>query len=427
MRISLHILFPILSQHAEMAAHLWLIRARAVHAPHYDLKDLVRLDGRIEAQLDGLRVAGGEGLRLCLEQIGPAEPGTLFAAGAVALEQKRELFAELLAWAAVDGRLARPLVAALCWQGARAAEPMIAELLGSEEEAGRYIGLSAAACLRRPADGWVEKGLQDGSPLVRARALRAVGEYGRVDLWRSIHGALGDVLPACRYWAAWSACLLGQQAGVEVLWDTAVRHNLMQERAVEAISLCLSADAALAWQRDLVSKQFVRQALLCARTAPDARSLPWLFEMMDVPEHARLAGEAFTFLTGLDLAKQDLERDAPAGFEAGPNDDPTDERVAMDPDEDLPWPDPGKLKKSWHKIGAGFAAGQRYLLGQPLTTESLGEVLRSGKQRARRVAALALCRLRPGLIETRALAMQQKAVLGVPLRAKLSDSPTQHV
>jgi uncharacterized protein (TIGR02270 family) len=75
----------------------------------------------------------------------------------------------------------------------------------------------------------------------------------------------------------------------------------------------------------------------------DSRTIPWLIEHMDVPQDARLAGEAFSMITGLDLAYLDLDRDAPPGFQSGPNDDPADENVALDEDENLPWPDRAKI------------------------------------------------------------------------------------
>lgn len=51
----------IVSQHVEEAAFLWLLRDSAVGQPHYSIDDLENLDRRIEAHLDGLRIAGNEG------------------------------------------------------------------------------------------------------------------------------------------------------------------------------------------------------------------------------------------------------------------------------------------------------------------------------------------------------------------------------
>jgi hypothetical protein len=45
----------VVAQHAEEAAFLGTLRQRAVSEPHYALKDLMVLDQRVEAHLDGLR------------------------------------------------------------------------------------------------------------------------------------------------------------------------------------------------------------------------------------------------------------------------------------------------------------------------------------------------------------------------------------
>jgi len=55
--MSFPVISSIVSQHAEEAAFLWLLRSNATGAAHYSLKDLAKLDGRVEAHLDGLRVA----------------------------------------------------------------------------------------------------------------------------------------------------------------------------------------------------------------------------------------------------------------------------------------------------------------------------------------------------------------------------------
>lgn len=52
------IIQKIIDIHAEEAAFLWLLRRGAVHAPHYDLEDLAKLDARVEAHIHGLRTAG---------------------------------------------------------------------------------------------------------------------------------------------------------------------------------------------------------------------------------------------------------------------------------------------------------------------------------------------------------------------------------
>jgi len=45
------IILDIVSQHAEEAAFLWLLRSNAIYQPHYALKDLAKLDDRVEAHL----------------------------------------------------------------------------------------------------------------------------------------------------------------------------------------------------------------------------------------------------------------------------------------------------------------------------------------------------------------------------------------
>ena len=78
----------VVGQHAEEAAFQWLLRDSAVSAPHYDLADLAKLDGRVEAHIDGLRIAGDEGWNLCAEALERQEAGEVFAAGVLALKSK---------------------------------------------------------------------------------------------------------------------------------------------------------------------------------------------------------------------------------------------------------------------------------------------------------------------------------------------------
>ena len=115
--------------------------------------------------------------------------------------------------------------------------------------------------------------------------------------------------------------------------------------------------------------------------------VPWLIVQMEDAKLARLAAEAFSALTGLDLTSADLQRESPEGLEIGPNDDPNDSLVAMDQDEGLPWPDSAKVDAWWKANGAGFTPGCRYFMGEPPDREKCLQVLKTGRQRQRRAAA----------------------------------------
>ena len=114
-------------------------------------------------------------------------------------------------------------------------------------------------------------------------------------------------------------------------------------------------------------------------------------------------------ITGADLAYLDLDANRPEGFEAGPNDDPKDENVAPDPDEDLPWPHPPRIRAWWDVQKSKFAPGKRYLAGKEIGAASAGDVLKTGRQRQRLAAALELAILQPGtpLVEVRAPGFRQ--------------------
>jgi uncharacterized protein (TIGR02270 family) len=131
---------------------------------------------------------------------------------------------------------------------------------------------------------------------------------------------------------------------------------------------------------------------------------------------ARLAGESFTMITGVGLAYRDLERKPPEDFQAGPTEDPKDDNVEMDPDDNLPWPEPKLVATWWQKNQGQFQSGTRYLCGKPMTIEWLKEVLRDGYQRQRIAAALELAIRQPGtpMFNVKAPGFRQIQLLGKP-------------
>src|SRR5436853_1006342 len=101
----------IVEQFAEDAAFLWLLRDRSAAQPHMTLRDLARLDERVEAHLDGLRVAGKAGWEMCNKILELSDAGEVFALTVVALELgEAAAVAKALKKAAGSKTLARGLI-----------------------------------------------------------------------------------------------------------------------------------------------------------------------------------------------------------------------------------------------------------------------------------------------------------------------------
>jgi len=170
------------------------------------------------------------------------------------------------------------------------------------------------------------------------------------------------------------------------------------------------------WNKVFADKaDLQRIALLGAGAIGDPALIPWLIDYMSIPDMARVAGESFTMITGVDLAYEDLEGEWPEGFEAGPTEEPEDEDVEMDPDEDLHWPEPELIHKWWSDNKNNFRNGTRYLCGKSISEQQCQHVSRHGYQRQRAAAAIELAMMKPDqpLFEVRAPGFRQQQILGL--------------
>jgi uncharacterized protein (TIGR02270 family) len=408
----------VVDQLAEESAFLWQLRDAAVSEPHYLLADLARLDARVEAQLDGLREMGDAGWDVVRQALESGQPGELFAAAALALESKDEgRINEVLRALEPQPAVARGLISALGWLDSDLATPHIKSLRAAQSPIHRRVGLAASAIHRKnPGPAVLQAAFASDDVILKARALRAVGELGLVDLHIPVRANIKAKDAACRSWAAWSSVLLnGNKDALAYLQGVAEAGGPFSTRAAQTAMRRLPSSDAKIWLKRLVKDvRQLRVALAAAGALADPAVVPFLIDQMKVPTLARVAGESFSLITGVHIAYDKLEGPKPEGFEAGPTEDPADENVAMDPDDNLPWPDPARVQSWWSERRGQFAKGSRYLLGTPIEPESLRQALRTGYQRQRTAAALELALLEPGrpLFEVRAPAYRQRRVLG---------------
>lgn len=406
----------VFEQHALEAAMLWSTRDAAARDAAHDLASLSNLDERVEANLDGLRLADNAGVACARAALDGGEDGEVFVATILAVERgDLRAVAHVLDLVGEDPALGRGVVGALGWVGLEHVQRILAGLLdGRCPPSLHYLGIAACAAHRHDPGAALGYAAVAADPRLKACALAAAGELGRSDLLPELRAELGAADESCRFAAAWAGAILGDPAAARALSEIAAGGG---EHAAAACDLAMRhADpaSAPAFLEHLARDPRGRPAAIAGAAAlGDPAAAPWLLELMQDPPSARGAGAAFTAITGVDLAGDKLAGKAPEGFRAGPSDDPADPDVAMDPDESLPWPEAAALRGFWAREGGRFKRGTRYLLGQPMTPAWLHRVLRTGNQAIRAGVAVELCLREPRrpLFAVRAPAFRQRREL----------------
>lgn len=401
-----------LDEHVEEASFLWLQRSCAVDAPNYSPQQFAELDERLAAHIDGLRVADDEGWKLLESALENEGPEDFFPAAVLAIEAKDGRFEALIERAKKAPDAVPGLMSALGWVSPQFLGGQVKSLLGDSSPLKQKLGVAACALHRQDCGPALNGFVSSSVDSVRIRALRAAGELGRIDLMPQLQAALGDAKAETRFWAAWSAALLGDRAkALDTLVACALKAGPRQMRALQLALQAMQIEAGhklLLQVAELPDAQRLR--IIGAGFIGDPRYVSWLIEQMAHAAVARIAAEAFVSITGADFNLDQLETLPPEGFDEGPTEDPDDENVELPEDIALPWPDVARIRQWWESNKARFNSGSRYFIGQPVTREHCVYVLKEGFQRQRIAAALYLCLLEPStpLFPTSAPAWRQQ-------------------
>jgi uncharacterized protein (TIGR02270 family) len=406
----------VVNQHMLEAASVYLTRHSLLTAPRTKVQVLHRFDERLAAHLDGLAVAGDAAWNICDAALDAPSADAAFPTAVKATSERNiERLDRLLALGAEVPSILRGVIDAFAWVEARRLQGIVAALLASDDAQKRVVGIAACARHRVNPGADPAKHARDASTAVRATAWRAFGELGLIELSSQCADASTDEDPESAFWAAWSAVLMGKDGrALDVVANTAVEPGRHQPQALRlTLQAASSAVARATLGRVTEHAQALRWRLEGSGIIGDPMFVPWLVSHMAAPATSRLAGEAFTLITGTDLEQSGLDGARPADFESGPNEDPDDPNVEMDADDGLPWPDAQKIETWWAANGSRFQKGTRYFMGAPVTRNHCIDVLKRGYQRQRILAAQYLCLLDPGtpLFDTSAPAWRQQRLL----------------
>lgn len=383
------------------ASSLWLRRSRGLKEPHLAPEDIAILERRLDDQLDGLHARIELGWPACEAALALGEPGEAFTAGVMAFHSGDAARIQKAVQAGLANARATPgLVSALGWLPGAIARPWVERLLRGKDLNHKYLGV-AGASVRREDPGELlahilsREDCCQHAPL-HARALRLAGELRRADLRPALIAARSASDRSVRFAALGSLVLLGDRAAARDLHPYVVAPGPHRAKAIQFALRALPLAEARAWISALAQNPAdQRAAIVATGVLGDPHAMPWLITKMTDPLLARLAGEAFTAITGLDLERERLAAPARLELVPGTPDDPADPHAGIEDDENLPWPDPDKIAVLWSRHGARFTLGQRYFLGEAIAAVALRRVLATGAPRQRRAAALELALLDP--------------------------------
>lgn len=383
-------------QFADDASFLWILRSIAVEQPHYQRQDIFQLEQRIDAQLNGLMTSLGDTWPICVEALQHNEPGESFTAAVLAFRSHDVKKIQIAVEAGLSSdETEKGFISALGWLPHKLVHGWIEKFMASKDLDHKYLALAACSVRREDPGDALTRILQREDCKQHAklysRALRLIGELRRQDLMQVAQEASTEEQADISFWASRSAILLGNGAVLAKLKAFVLAPGKHQYKAIDLAFRALGVEQGQQWIKQLAADPGQSRAVIRATAAlADPHAVNWLIGKMQEAELSRLAGEAFTSITGIDLEQNQLSLEQPEDAPQPPADDGDDANLSLDEDENLPWPDVDKISHIWSNHGRNFVAGQRYFMGRKISADLLRDKIQNARQRQRHAAALEL-------------------------------------
>lgn len=337
--------------------------------------------------------------------------GHLFAATFIAIKNNQiQQLRKVVNIALAEPKIDQGFVSAFGWAPPAMAKHIVHLLLNSKFVKWRRLGIITAVANHIDCENFLEKLVNDADIDLNALALKAIGKLGYQNLMPILLRNLRLAHRDHRFWAAWSAVLLGnRQAALETLTGFALAPlPLLQKHALQLILRVADPQDFARWTTIVAKHNHSLQSIMGgAGACQNTLWVPWLIESMGIPEHANLAGEAFTLLTGTDLIDAGLMR--PRVIH--PSESQMINSIEM---AQLLLPDVKAVQAWWSNNQNRYQQTTRYLLGREITIENCLGILKTGRQYQRIIAALELGLLKDKfpLLETQASSFQQRSWMG---------------
>lgn len=385
----------IAQEHLDEAAFLWMHWEHALVSPRYTLAEVA--DGpeeRLRAHVDGLVVGGAVvAERLLIPALSHDEPEFRFAAASALLASgepaRRE--AAIDALAAAGGPALAALGRAFALHPSAETTQALLERCPALPPAARRVVLEA--CARTDADpgACLESALRGPEPATLAAGLEVARRQKRL-----APELVDQLLSGTDAAAAEAALRCGLRLGAPKAWSVALARGRAPNPPAEALPWLAIGGAADDQRRLLelaTDPETRRGALPALGVAGRVSGAELCLDLMKDEWSARLAGEAFSAITGLAIAGELADTEAVDPYDEIP---PDAEPSAEPPPE--PWgegalvcPDREAVARWWMAERGRFAPDKRYLAGVPASAGRAVALLGSAPMRGRPALALEVC------------------------------------
>lgn len=393
----------IYEQYIVDASFLWILRSISVNQPHYSLDDLAELEQRIDTNLDGLMHNFELSWEICLKELSFEQAGETFTAGIIAFRSRDiNKIKYIVQHAFTNEETLKGLVSALGWLPKSLVSDWIAKFLYSKDLNHKYLAIAVCSVLRKNPGDILHEILTREDCLAHhkllIRSLRLVGELKLYSLSNLLSKIATNENPEVKFWSNWSLVLLGERTFTENLYEAVNEPSEWQASATQMAFKVLPVNTARQWISDFAKKpDMIRTVIRATGYLGDPHAVPWLIDKMNNFGTAKVAGEAFSMITGIDLERYKLTIDTPQDITVVPD----NEDVELDDDENLPFPNINKVNHVWLRYRERYQVGGRYLMGlevsqsTPSLVAQLNALYKQSTQRQRHSLALTLALLDP--------------------------------
>lgn len=385
----------LIERHIDDAAFLWALRSVCVKQPQFTQKDLKKLELRIEKHIDSLILSPDCAWQVIQSATQFEEGGEAFVMAMLAFRlmdiDKIQVATE---FGLINNGTFKGLASALSWLPLSYSQSWVSRFLKSKALEHKRLALAICSIKRQNPGEYLknifarEDCLND-KPLY-IQALKLIGELKRSDLSFALDIAQQSDDDDIVFWSCWSSILLGNKKAVEQIQPMVITEGKLQIPAIDIVFRALPVELARSWISELSRvKDSTRLVLRAIAVLGDTQAMSWVIAKMKDPTHARLAGEVFSRITGIDLEENDLANAIPQLFKEDQDVEEAVEEHSLE-DDNLPWPNSEKIAASWQQYGNRFVVGVRYFMGREIDTTFLQSIIRFGGQRQRYAAALEL-------------------------------------